>query len=70
MANDENRAVIGFTSLDLSISMDKATSGNIGFYVKDHPTNVDKHCLLLGLLLKKQLILSFENGVFSVAVKE
>ena len=69
MANEEYSAVIGFTGLDFTTAGDSATSGTLHFVVKDHPTNVDKHALLLGRLAKKQLVLSYKNGEFSISIR-
>jgi hypothetical protein len=67
---DKTEVRIGFTGLDLTTGLDKATAGSIHFVVKDHPRNADKHILALGKLIKSQLILSIDNGKFTVSTKE
>ena len=67
---EQAKAVIGFTGLEFTTGMDTATNGKLLFVVKDHPANADKHALLLGSLVKSALILSLENGKFSVTVRE
>ena len=67
---DEMRLVLGFTGLELTTGFDTATIGSLRYKVKDHPTNADRHAVLLGQLLKSTLILSLDNGKFTVTVKE
>ena len=68
--SDLTKAAIGFTGLEFTTGMDTATSGKLPFVIKDHPANADKHALLLGQLCKSVLVLSLENGKFSVTVRE
>lgn len=70
MEPKDYRMVIGFTALDFSTGLEDATRGKLAFVIKDHPSNADRHALLLGKLIKSALILSYENGKFSVTIKE
>lgn len=70
MGNIEVLAVLGFTALEFNSGMDAPTSGNLTFVIKDHPTNVDRHMFLLAKLIKSTLVLSVENDVFSISIRE
>lgn len=65
----EQRIVLGFTGLDFSTAFDAVTTGKLGFTVKDLPQNSDRHALLLGMLTKKQLVISLDDsGNLAVAI--
>lgn len=68
-ADDEFSIVIGFSGLDFTTAIDSATKGALHFVVKDYPRNCDKHALLLGFLTKRELVLSYKNGEFSISIR-
>lgn len=61
---------MGFTGLEFSTGIDTATNGKLAFVIKDHPMNGDKHAILLGALIKNQIVLSLDNGKLTVAIRE
>jgi len=65
-----SKIVIGLQSIDTKSGMDFATTADIQIVVKDHPTNVDRHLHLLGLLATATLVLSDDDGKFTVTVQE
>lgn len=67
---DSQKLVLGFTGLEFTTGMDVATSGKLAFRVKDHPMNADVHAVLLGALIKRQLVITLEDGKLEVSVRE
>ncbi len=64
------KIVVGFTKVDTSSGLNEATTAAVELIVKDHPTNVDRHLRLIGLLANSALVLSDDDGKFTVTVQE
>ena len=65
-----SKIVIGLQRIDTASGFDIPTTANVEIIVKDHSMNVDRHLHLLGLLANSTLVLSDDDGKFTVTVQE
>jgi hypothetical protein len=61
---------ISVREFETQSGFENPTTANVSFIVNDSPRNADKHLRLLGLLSVVKLVLSDDDGKFSVSILE
>lgn len=64
------KIIVDVKRIDTQSGFDVPTTANVEFVVNDHPANVDRHLYLLGLLAKSKIVLSDDEGKFTITIKE
>jgi hypothetical protein len=64
------KILVSVRRIDTQSGFDIPTTADMEIIVKDSPANVDRHLHLIGLLSTATLILSDDDGKFSVTIQE
>lgn len=62
--------IVSVRRIDTQSGFDVPTTADVELVVKDSPINVERHLRLLGLLASANIILSDDDGVFTISVQE
>lgn len=62
--------IVSVRRIDTQSGFDAPTTADVELVVKDSPINVERHLRLLGLLASANIILSDDDGVFTISVQE